>query len=79
MQIKSGEVPWEPAAPIDSFSAGFLWMTCVVCVLIAFRRIDDVLRLGFWSLGGLGFMIDEVMEFHEQTSFAVGDDDSSRY
>ena len=78
MQIKSGEVPWEPAAPIDSFSAGFLWMTCVVCVLIAFRRIDDVLRLGFWSLGGLGFMalaIDEVMEFHEQTSFAVGDDD----
>jgi len=78
LQLLSGEHPRVEGSPIDNFTSALLWMTSLVCLLIAGRRLEQRPRALMWLLlcAVFAFLaIDEMYAFHERSEHVIGDDD----
>lgn len=78
LQFLSGKHPNVEGSPIDNFTSALLWMTSLVCLLIAGLRLEQRPRALMWLLlcAVFAFLaIDEMYAFHERAEHVVGDDD----
>lgn len=78
LQLLSGKHPSVEGSPIDNFTSALLWMTSLVCLLIAGQLLEQRLRALMWLFlcAVFAFLaIDEMYAFHELSEHVVGDDD----
>jgi hypothetical protein len=77
-QLRSGLVPWDELSPVEDFTRPLLWLSSLVCLLIA-----DCYRLRHWrswlwlaACVALAFLaLDESFQFHERLDSRGSDDD----
>jgi len=78
LQFLSGKHPSIEGTPIDNFTSALLWMTSLVCLLIAGLRLEQRPRALMWLFlcAVFAFLaIDEMYAFHERSEHVIGDDD----
>jgi len=78
LQLLSGKHPNVEGSPIDNFTSALLWMTSLVCLLIAGQRLEQRPRALMWLFlcAVFAFLaIDEMYAFHERSEHVLGDDD----
>ncbi len=78
LQYLSGKRPNVEGSPLDNFTSALLWMTSLVCLLIAGLRLDERPRALMWLFlcAVFAFLaIDEMYAFHERSEHVIGDDD----
>lgn len=78
LQHLSGKHPRIEGSPIDNFTSALLWMTSLVCLLLASLYLEQRPRALMWLFlcAVFAFLaIDEMYAFHERSEHIVGDDD----
>ena len=78
LQVLSGKHPNVEGSPIDNLTSALLWMTSLVCLLIAGLRLEQRPRalMGLLLCAVFAFLaIDEMYAFHERSEHVLGDDD----
>ena len=78
LQFLSGKHPNVEGSPIDNFTSALLWMTSLVCLLMAGLRLEQRPRAFMWLFlcAVFAFLaIDEMYAFHERSEHVLGDDD----